>query len=291
MRFSLEGKVAIITGASRGLGFEIARNYLQAGASVVISARNGEQLEKAHEQLAGELTGGNVIESVGADLSDAGSADLIAGFTLERLGRIDLLVNNAGMYGPIGPVETVDRGEWLKTIEVNLFGSVLLCRAVLPAMKARRSGKIIQLSGGGATKPMPNFSAYAASKAAIVRFIDTVAEEVREYGIDVNALAPGAMNTAMLEEVLAAGPEKAGQAGFDNAVRQQESGGAGFDAAAQLALFLASDVSNGISGKLISALWDNWTDWPQHLDELRNSDAYSIRRIVGRDRGFDWGDR
>ena len=291
MILSLEGKVAIITGASRGLGFEIARRYLQAGASVVISARNSELLTQAGEQLSAELTAGSSIEPVAADLTDPGSAERIAGFATERFGRIDILVNNAGVYGPMGPVETVSWPDWLRTMEINLFASIRLCMAALPAMKRRKSGKIIQLSGGGATRPMPNFTAYAASKAALVRFTDTLAEEVRGFGIDVNAISPGAMNTGMLDEVLAAGAEKVGKGYFDNAIRQKESGGAGLEPGANLALFLASEASNGITGKLVSALWDRWTDWPEHLSELQNSDAYSIRRITGRDRGFDWGDR
>jgi 3-oxoacyl-[acyl-carrier protein] reductase len=166
-----------------------------------------------------------------------------------------------------------------------------MCRAVLPHMKARRSGKIIQLSGGGATNPMPMVTAYAVSKAAIVRFTDSLAEEVHEYGIDVNAIAPGALNTRMLDQVLAAGPEKVGQAFFERSLQQKTNGGAGLDRGAELALFLASPASNGITGKLISALWDRWEDWPQHVDALRRSDAYTLRRIAGRDRKMEWGDK
>jgi NAD(P)-dependent dehydrogenase (short-subunit alcohol dehydrogenase family) len=191
----------------------------------------------------------------------------------------------------MGPIEEVDWAEWIKAIEINLFGSILMCRVVLPTMKTQQYGKIIQLSGGGATNPMPNISAYAVSKAAIVRFADTLAEEVREFNIDVNAIAPGALNTRMLDEVLSAGSEKVGQPFFDRAIKQKENGGAGFNHGAELTLFLASDASNGITGKLISAVWDNWVHWPEYIDELRNSDVYTLRRIAGRDRGLTWGDK
>jgi NAD(P)-dependent dehydrogenase (short-subunit alcohol dehydrogenase family) len=291
MATSLHGKVAIVTGASQGLGLEISRKYVKAGASIVMCARNGDLLRKAQEEMTGGLAVGQTVDIAQADVSNLQSVEQLISATLQRLGRIDVLVNNAGIYGPMGPSEEVDWSQWARTIEINLFGSILMCRAVLPSMKARNAGKIIQLSGGGATNPMPNISAYAVSKAAVVRFAETLAVEVREFNIDVNAIAPGALNTRMLEEVLVAGPEKVGQAFFDRSIKQKESGGTGFDQGAELAVFLGSDASNGITGKLISAVWDNWEHWPEHIDELRASDVYTLRRIAGRDRGFSWGDK
>ena len=138
---------------------------------------------------------------------------------------------------------------------------------------------------------MPRISAYAVSKAAIVRFTETLAEEVRGTGIDVNAIAPGALNTRMLAEVLEAGPEKVGQAFYDRSLKQKESGGSPLGRGADLALFLASAASDGITAKLISAVWDDWERWPEHLPELSSSDVYTLRRIAGRDRGFAWGDK
>ena len=291
MSFLLNGKVAIITGANQGLGLEISRKYVNAGASIVMCARNGDLLTRAQKKLTSGLAPGQVIEVIPADVSNLQSVELLIKTTLQRFGRIDILVNNAGIYGPMGLIEEVDWEQWIKAIEINLFGSILMCRAVLPTMKGQQKGKIIQLSGGGATNPMPNISAYAVSKAAIVRFAETLAEEVCEFNIDVNAIAPGALNSRMLDEVLAAGPEKVGQAFFDKSIKQKESGGTGFDQGAELAVFLASDASNGITGKLISAVWDNWEHWPEHINELRTSDVYTLRRIAGRDRGFSWGDK
>jgi 3-oxoacyl-[acyl-carrier protein] reductase len=166
-----------------------------------------------------------------------------------------------------------------------------MCRKLIPRFKQQRYGKVIQLSGGGATNPLPKISAYAVSKAAIVRFAETLAEEVRGSGIDVNAIAPGALNTRMLEEVLIAGPEMVGKEFYERSLKQQESGGASIERAAELALFLASSLSDGITGKLISAAWDNWEEWPKHLSELNKSDVYTLRRIVGRDRNINWGDK
>ncbi len=291
MSFSLSGKVAIVTGANQGLGLEIVRHFVQLGASVVLCARDRGLLDEASETLCGVSKEGQCIEAITVDVSNSDDVSQLVETTLSRLGRIDILVNNAGIYGPMDVIEAVDWAQWVKAIEINLFGSVLMCRAVLPAMKAQRKGKIIQLSGGGATNPMPRISAYAVSKAAVVRFAETLAEEVREYGIDVNAIAPGALNTRLLDEVLEAGPEKVGVSFFDKSLKQKESGGVSLDVGANLAAFLASDQSDGITGKLISAVWDNWELWPEHLDELNSTDAYTLRRMAGRDRGFSWGDK
>jgi len=285
----LKGKVAIITGASQGLGLEIAKQYLAAGASVAICARNKGLLEIAEGQLRSLVGAGQRVVARGADVSKIDDVEKLVGFARSEFGHIDILVNNAGVYGPKGVIEDVDWQEWARTIDINLYGSILMCRAVLPTFKARRGGKIIQLSGGGATNPLPRLSAYAVSKAAIVRFVETLAEEVREDGIDVNAIAPGALNTRLLDEVLAAGPGKVGGSFYERALRQKQSGGTPLEKGAALAVFLGSSRSNGITGKLISAAWDPWVSLPEHLDDLASSDIYTLRRIVPKDRGKKWG--
>lgn len=287
----LSGNVAIITGANQGLGFEIARQYVLAGADVMLCARNAELLQEAQAELIKLVATGQKVIAKAADVSIDADVRAVVSETLTKLGGCHILVNNAGIYGPKGEIENVDWDEWIKAIEINVFGSVLMCRAILPHFKAQGYGKVIQLSGGGATKPMPRISAYATSKAAIVRFAETLAEEVRGTGIDVNAIAPGALNTRMLDEVLEAGPGKVGELQYERLLKQKQSGGESLGRAAELALFLASTASDGITGKLISAVWDNWEQWPAYLDKLSTSDIYTLRRIAGRDRGFEWGDK
>lgn len=288
---ALSGRTAIVTGASQGLGEEIARQYLAAGASVLLCARNEEALlDTAARLRAATAPGQRLLTQVG-DVAREADVQAIHARAVAQLGHIDVLVNNAGIYGPMGPVETLDWGQWVRTLEVNLLGSVLMARAVLAGMKTRGQGKIIQLSGGGATSPMPGISAYAVSKAAIVRFTETLAEELRGSGIEVNAIAPGALNTRMLDEVLAAGPDKVGQGYFDKALQQKAHGGASLQEAGELAVFLASSASDGITGKLISAVWDNWRQLAGRRTALASSDVYTLRRITTRDRGLDWGDR
>jgi NAD(P)-dependent dehydrogenase (short-subunit alcohol dehydrogenase family) len=284
----LQNKVAVITGASHGLGFEISRKYLEAGAHVTICAREPSQLREARRRLAETASSGQSVVSIAADVSRESDVERVFTTALEQFGRVDILVNNAGVYGPKGHVEDVSWEQWLRAIEINLLGPVLTCRAVLPHFKAARRGKIIQLSGGGATQPMPMISAYAASKAAVIRFVETLAREVREFGIDVNAVAPGALNTRMLDEILQAGPESVGQAYFERSLQQKADGGTPLSRGAELAVFLGSSLSDGITGKLISAVWDPWEALPKHRDELNTSDIYTLRRVVPRDRGLSW---
>lgn len=291
MQKVLAGKQAIITGANQGLGLEIARKYVLAGADLMLCARNVNMLEAARAELVKLASVGQQIVTQAADVSVESEVNAVVAQTLNLLGGCHILVNNAGVYGPKGEIESVDWADWVKAIEINVYGSVLMSRAVLPHFKAQGYGKVIQLSGGGATNPLPRISAYAVSKAAIVRYAETLAEEVRGTGIDVNAIAPGALNTRMLDEILEAGPDKVGHAFYDRSVKQKETGGAPLDKGADLALFLASAASDGITAKLISAVWDDWEHWPEHLQELAGSDAYTLRRIVGRDRGLNWGDK
>ena len=287
----LVGKQAIITGANQGLGLEIARKYVLAGADLMLCARNVELLEDARAELAKLAAPEQKIVTQAADVSVEDNVNNLVAQTLRQLSGCHILVNNAGVYGPKGEIEAVDWTQWVKAIEVNVYGSILMSRAVLPHFKAQGYGKVIQLSGGGATSPLPRISAYAVSKAAIVRYAESLAEEVRGTGIDVNSIAPGALNTRMLDEILEAGPKAVGQAFYDRSVEQKKSGGSPLDKCADLAVFLASPASDGITAKLISAVWDDWKHWPQHIKELNGSDAYTLRRIAGRDRGFTWGDK
>lgn len=286
----LIGKQAIITGSSQGLGLAIARTFVQAGSDVMLCARDDTQLKEACAELKGIAVGDQKIISQTADVSVPDEAYKVVDKTITELGGCQILVNNAGVYGPKGETENVDWNQWVRTVEINVFGSVLMSRALLPIFKSQKYGKLIQLSGGGATNPMPRISAYAVSKAAIVRYAETIAEEVRGTGIDVNCIAPGALNTRMLEEILQAGPEVVGEAFYKQSVKQRENGGASFEKAANLALFLASSASDGITAKLISAIWDDWEKWPQHKGELSQSDVFTLRRITGKERGFDWSD-
>ena len=283
----LAQRTAIISGASQGLGLEIARQFVIEGAHVMLCARNESMLVKAQKELSA-LAKNTMVLVKPADISKPDQVNAIVDEAIKVMGKLDILVANAGVYGVKGPTETVDWEQWSDAIDINLKGTVLQCRAVLNHFKQKKQGKIIIVSGGGATKPMPYFSAYSASKAAVVRFAETLAEEVKESGIEVNTVAPGALNTRFLEEVLEAGPEKVGTNFYQQALSQKQKGGVPLTLGASLCVFLASHESNGITGKLISAVWDPWKSFAEYKEELKNSDIYTLRRIVPEDRGKNW---
>jgi NAD(P)-dependent dehydrogenase (short-subunit alcohol dehydrogenase family) len=289
MTLPLAGRNALITGGSRGLGLAIAQAYVKAGASVFLCARDETTLHAAAQTVRDSTDQGQQVHARPADVSDSGQVETLASAVLETFPRLHILVNNAVIYGPIGELESVDWGFWIKALQINLMGSVLLCRALLPHFKQHGYGKIIQLSGGGATSPLPRFSAYAASKAAVVRFAETLAEELRDDHVDVNAIAPGALDTRMLDEALAAGPARVGEAFHQRMQQVKEDGGAPLERGASLAVFLGSEASDGITGKLISAIWDPWESLPDRQEALWESDIYTLRRIVPEDRGLEWG--
>ena len=290
MSFSLENRTALITGANQGFGKAIAHAFVLAGANVFLCARDESKLAEVKTELQDYCKTGQRVEAMRADVSKRDDVDRLVSSALAAFPQIHILVNNAGVYGPKGPIEDVDWDEWVQAIEVNLLGSILMARALLPHFRTQGYGKVIQLSGGGATAPLPFISAYAASKAGIVRFMETLAEEVKTLGIDVNSIAPGALNTRLLDEVLEAGPEKVSRSFYERALKQKAEGGSPLERGAELAVFLASAQSDGITGKLISAIWDPWEHFPEYLDDLQKSDIYTLRRILPKDRGMDWGD-
>ncbi|WP_342146845.1 SDR family oxidoreductase [Rickettsiella endosymbiont of Aleochara curtula] len=275
----LLNKKAIISGASKGLGSAIAQAYVEAGANVVICARDKIQLLKKQAELQSIAPVNTKVIAIPTDVASPEQVEYLIKTAEEELGGIDILVANAGIYGPKGPLETLDWQAWSDAIDINLKGTVLQCRAVIPFLKKQKKGKIIIISGGGATKPMPNFSAYAASKAGIVRFSETLANELQAFNIDVMAISPGALNTDFLNEVLCAGPENVGDKFYQISLEQAKSGGSSPELAADLSVYLASDIADGITGKLISAVWDPWSNLHEYYPEIAMTDIYTLRRI------------
>ncbi len=289
VRRALAGRTALITGATRGLGLEIARAYIEAGAAgICICGRDAAALACARAELAELAEPHQRVLALAADVARPLDVQRLVDGALAGLGELTILVSNAGVQGPVARLDGCDWAQWVRTVEINLLGSVLPARAVVPHFRRRGYGKIVQLSGGGATAPMPGLSAYAASKAAVVRFAETLAHELRGVGVDVNALAPGALNTRMLDELLAAGPQVVGVERHRRALEQQRCGGVPPRRSAELAVFLGSAVSDGITGRLISAVWDPWPQLPRRRADL-DGDVYTLRRIVPSDRGLDWG--
>jgi NAD(P)-dependent dehydrogenase (short-subunit alcohol dehydrogenase family) len=288
---SCAGLTALVTGASRGLGREIAAELASAGASVVLVARDANELERVKLALEPRLRPEASVTCCAADLSDQAAIRVIEDSLGASRMQPDILVNNAATQGPIGRFWENDWREWVISFGLNAFAPLRLCQVLLPGMVQRRRGKIINLSGGGATGPRPGFSAYGAAKTLLVRFTETLAEEVKPFGIDVNAIAPGVMQSAMTQAVIAAGPEKAGRKEYDAAVKLGQGTPEVVARAARLCVFLASPASNGITGRLISAAWDPWETLAAHREEIAGSDVYTLRRIVPADRDMAWGEK
>jgi 3-oxoacyl-[acyl-carrier protein] reductase len=280
---------ALITGGSQGLGKVIAEHFLREGANVALCARGENELSATRDELTKKFPAQKVFAQT-CDVSNESQVNALVAYALQTLGSLDALVLNAGIYGPMGATESVPLDEWRRALDINLFGVLLPCRAVIPHFKKAGRGKIVVLSGGGATNPLPNISGYAASKAAVIRLMETLSEELKSFHVDVNAIAPGALATRLVDEVLAAGPEKVGAAFFEKNKTCKEKGAVPLELGANLAVYLASAESDGITGKLISAQWDPWEKLHEFKNDL-SSDIYTLRRIVPKDRGKKWGDK
>ncbi len=288
-KYNFNNKFVIITGSSSGIGYEVAKNYLINGANILICSSKINKIKTAYKKLKYFKKENQNLFYKKVDISSPNEIKNLVNFAFKKFKKIDILINNAGIYGPKGPIEKINWSKWLRTIQINLFGSVLLCRELLPHFKKRNSGKIIQMSGGGAAAPLPNITGYAVSKVGIVRFIESLSEELKDYKIDVNSVAPGTINTNMLNEILKAGPEKIGKKAYKKALIQKKRGGSSLKNTCELILFLGSSYSDGIKGKLISSIWDDWKNWPKKINILKKNDLFTIRRITSKDRGISWG--
>lgn len=275
----LAGLTALITGASQGLGVAIAKQFVMEGANVVLTARTRHLLEEVRESLLPhKRSETQKIIAISSDVSRTEQVEAMVAVAVET-GRFDVLVNNASIFGPMGSLEDVPWSAWVDTLNVNFLGTVYACRTAIPHLKRSPRGKIINISGGGAARPYPSLSAYAASKAAVVRFTEELAEEMRPYRIDVNSVAPGPLNTRFVDQAIAAGPERLGPALHKAIMDIRDSGGTPFELAASLCAYLASRDSDGVTGKLISARYDDWAHLRERVSELDSTDIYTMRRI------------
>ena len=271
----LENRVAIITGAGRGIGRAIALAYAQEGARLALAARTHEELEETARHA--EALGATVCV-IPTDVTDQDRVKNMASKALEQFSRIDVLVNNAGIGGPVGPLQDNDVASWIQTVQVNLIGTYLCCREVLPAMLGQDRGKIINFSGGGGMFAWGQMSAYCATKAAVVRLTEGLALELAGTNIQVNALGPGSINTKMWEEMRDAAEAAGATDIYELGQRVTSGGGASVEQVADLAVFLASDDSGNLSGRLISSFLDDFSSLPPLIPEIMASDAYLLRR-------------
>ena len=268
----LKGRVALITGAGRGIGQAIALAYAKEGARLALAARTLSELEDTARQAAS--LGAETI-AIPTDVADRAQVDEMARRTLERFSTIDILVNNAGVPGPVGPLQDNDVAYWLRTIEVNLIGVYLCCRAVLPTMLSRNTGNIINMSGQGSR----HLSAYETSKMGLNYLTEVLSTELEGTNVRVNAMKPGPIHTRIAEEVLAAAVAIGDTWLLELNREVPDDSCPSMQRAAELAVFLASDASADLSGRTLDAVTDDFAALPPKIPGIMASDVYTMRRV------------
>ena len=270
---TLRGKSAIITGAGKGIGRGIARAYANEGAKLVLVSRTLAQVEEAAEEAR---AAGADAYALAVDVSSPDDVRRMVEHTVDLCSRVDVLVNNAAILGPVGPLHLNDAEHWAQAININVTGLMLCCHAVLPHMIEQGGGKIINLSGAGVTRASETISAYGTSKAAVVRFTETLALEMQPHNVSVNALGPGQIDTELLDPM--ASDDSLIEPVMGAMVRRTKSGrGASLEEAAALAVWLGSDASDGLTGRLISATQDDWRNLAPSIPQIMASDQYTLR--------------
>jgi NAD(P)-dependent dehydrogenase (short-subunit alcohol dehydrogenase family) len=270
----------VLTGSSFGIGQAVAGHLLAKGHYIWGLARSSQDDFAAHH--AG-------FRSSRADVSVYPAVATAAAEVAAAWSHVDALIACAGLQGEIGRTLATDPARWSATVRANLDGTYHALRAFAPLLdRAPRRAKIICFSGGGATKARANFSAYGVAKTAIVRLVETIAEEERTKPLDINAIAPGAINTRLTDEVIALGPGITGESEYRAALSQKQAGGAPVGKVFGLVDWLLSSESDGISGRLLSAPWDPWPALARHTADLAASDIFTLRRITPEDRGQKW---
>ncbi|MBI5689426.1 MAG: SDR family oxidoreductase [Verrucomicrobia bacterium] len=270
----------VVTGSSSGIGRALAERLLARGHLVWGLARRGQ------EDLAARQSG---FRSSRCDVAEWPQVAAAAAEVGAAWPHLDGLITAAGVQGEIGPALAADPEKWSATVRANLDGTFFALRAFGPLLaRAPRRAKVVCFSGGGATKPRTHFSAYGVAKTGIVRLVETIAEEERPRALDINALAPGAINTRLTDEVLSLGPAVVGAAEYAAAQKQKQSGGGSLEKALDCIEWLLSPASDGVSGRLIAAPWDPWLTLGSRAGELGASDIFTLRRVVPEDRGRKW---
>jgi NAD(P)-dependent dehydrogenase (short-subunit alcohol dehydrogenase family) len=271
MENPLVGKVAIVTGGGRGLGKAFALALAERGAKVALTARSADQVEQTVTTITER--GGQAIGLAG-DVTDPDAVSELVGKAESEFGPVDLLINNAGVATPIGPVARTDADDWWRAIEINLRGPFLYTRAVIRPMMTRKQGRIINVASGAGTMTIPFLSSYCTSKAALIRFTDILAAEVKDAGISVFAIEPGTVRTTMAEGVLQSEEGKKWLPWFERIFEAGQD--VPPDHAVQLVLFLASGKADALSGRFI----DVREDIPalvESAEKIALDDLYTLR--------------
>jgi NAD(P)-dependent dehydrogenase (short-subunit alcohol dehydrogenase family) len=274
--FDLSNQVAVVTGGGRGIGREIALALAGAGASVAVAARSTDQVQTTADMIT--CVGGRAM-ALPVDVTDETGVRQALATVQDRFGAVTLLVNNAGVGGPIGPTWEVSATEWWRTMEVNLRGVLLWANAVLPGMVANRSGRIVNIASNAGAYRWPLVSGYSVSKTAVIKFTENLAVELRNKGVAVFAVHPGIVRTGLTELALNTGVSPDSPAGKIAAWFRQEIA-AGRDLPperiANLVVELAGGRGDVLTGRYIDA-HDDLTELLARADQIREGDLHTLR--------------
>jgi NAD(P)-dependent dehydrogenase (short-subunit alcohol dehydrogenase family) len=265
----LAGQVAIITGASRGIGRAFAQAFAAAGAAVAATARSEEELRETVAMIG--AAGGRAI-SIVTDVTDAHAVEQMVRRVEGELGPIEVLINNAGAARAIGPLWECNPDEWWRDVETNLRGPFVCCRAVVPGMIHRQRGRVINVSSGVALGPFPYTSAYGSSKAGLLRLTDCLANELRaaQAAVSIFAVSPGSVRTAMMDHLMDS------DAGRKWLPQLRNIPLVPTERVAELAVFLASGQADILSGRFIQVS-DDVRDLVRQAEQIRQNNLYSLR--------------
>jgi len=270
--------VAIVTGATRGIGRFSADLLAANGHAVAVCSRSAADAQETADALAAT----HAVSTLGGalDVTDhVGAADFVRAVEA-ALGPVSVLVNNAAVLGPVGAVDEIELEAWKAALLVDLFGVAVMTASVVPSMRGAGGGRVINLAGGGVGGPgvASRLSAYTAAKAGVLTLTETLAAELADADIQVNAIAPGAIATGFMDPLLEGGPEQAGGELYAQTVRQRENPDS-LDQFGALLLHLAQPGAGGMTGRTVSARWDSIRQLTEAAPQLATSSLYRMRRI------------
>lgn len=270
----LADKTCLVVGASGVIGRAVAKKFHLEGARLALTYHTQKSATRS-DDFPGKKA---PVAFFALDVRNPKQVQSVVSRVARKFGPITVVVNCSGVLGPIGATHSVSAAAWRRTFEINLLGGFYLVRAVVPLMLASGRGKIILFSGGGAAYARPHFTAYSSSKAALVRFTESLSAELGDMNIQVNAIAPGPVKSRMWDE-LRASVAVGGPQAIEELKKMDETGGVPAERAASLALFLASDRSAGLTGRLISAVHDKWEDMESRIPRIMSTSAWTLRRV------------
>ena len=277
----------LISGATGYLGSRIAKHFARNGHTLLLCGRNNAELLSLKKDLL-EFQPTIQVEIEQLDLSDRSSWESAANRFIKFSPGV--YFNCAGIQGTIDSINNLDISDYENVMSVNLYSGIYFTAQLANSLSSESTLRIIHFSGGGATSSRPFFAPYSLSKSSLVRFVENFAAEISQQRIFINAVAPGVLPSKMQSEITNQ-LKLAGTKDFKTASDSLNKSDQSHTKLLDLCEFLTSSRSDGISGKLISAEWDAWENWPSHLEEIQNSELYTLRRVTARDKGFDWGDR